>query len=56
MGPVLLGFVFSLLVSGVFALVERSDPRDRLRYFIKSFCCFFLSILLAGWFMRWLPL
>jgi hypothetical protein len=56
MGPVVVGFLFSLLVSGVFAFVERNDPKDRLRYFIKAFLYFFGSILLAGWLMSLLPL
>jgi hypothetical protein len=55
-GPVIVGLLFSLLVSGVFAFVERKEPKDRLRYFIKSFLYFFAAILLAGWLMRLLPL
>ena len=55
MGLLLVGFLFSLLVSGVFAFVERGDSRERRRYFIKAFCFFFLSILVAGWLMRQLP-
>ncbi len=55
MGPVILGFIFALLVSGVFAFVERNDRQERWKYFIKSFCYFFLSILVAGWLMRLLP-
>ena len=56
MGPVIVGFIFSILVSGVFAFIERDDPKERLRYFIKSFCYFFFSILIAGWIMRLFPL
>jgi len=56
MGPVILGFIFALLVSGCFAFIERSERRDRIRYFIKAFVYFFLSILILGWLMRLLPL
>jgi hypothetical protein len=55
MGPVILGFIFALLVSACFAFIERNDRRERLRYFIKAFCYFFLSILICGWLMRLLP-
>ncbi|MBN2433377.1 MAG: hypothetical protein JXQ27_18035 [Acidobacteria bacterium] len=56
MGPVILGFIFALLVSGCFAFIERSERQERIRYFIKAFCYFFLSILILGWLMRLLPL
>jgi hypothetical protein len=55
MGPLVIGLIFSLLVSGVFAFVERDEQKERWRYFIKAFCYFFFSILLAGWLMRLLP-
>lgn len=56
MDPLLVGFLFALLVSAAFAFIERDTPAERRRYFIKAFLYFFLSILLAGWAMRFLPL
>lgn len=56
MEVLLVGFVFSLLVSAVLAFIERDDTPSRRKYFIKAFGSFFLSILVAGWLMRLLPI
>jgi len=55
MGPIVIGFIFALLVSASFAFIERKEKKERWRYFIKAFCYFFLSIMVAGWIMRFLP-
>lgn len=55
MGPVIIGFIFSLLVSACFTFIEREKPRDRVIYFVKLFCYFFLAILAFGWFMSIFP-
>ena len=47
--------VFSLLVSGVFALLLRDDARSRVRFGLMAFGAFFLSALVVGWIMHPFP-
>lgn len=55
MSPILLGLLFSILVSACFSFIERDQQRERWKYFIKMTIYFFGSILLAGWFMSFFP-
>lgn len=55
MDLLLLGLLFSLLVSACLAFVEKDGTKAQRKYFIKTFCYFFLSILLFGWIMAFLP-
>jgi hypothetical protein len=47
--------VFAALVSTVFALLLRDDPRSRLRFGLLCFGAFVGSVFLAGWLMYPLP-
>ena len=47
--------IFSLLVSGVFALLLRDDARSRVRFGLMAFGAFFLSALVVGWIMHPFP-
>jgi hypothetical protein len=47
--------VFSGLVSAVFAALQRSDARGRVRFGLKLFGAFVLSALLVGWIMYPFP-
>jgi phosphotransferase system glucose/maltose/N-acetylglucosamine-specific IIC component len=42
-------FVFSGLVSAVFAMLLRDTTKERLKYFGLAFAAFVLSTLLIGW-------
>jgi hypothetical protein len=44
-------FVFSSLVSVVFAFLQRDDDRERLLFGLKIFAGFMLSTLVVGWLM-----
>jgi hypothetical protein len=44
-------FIFSVLVSLVFAFLQRDDPQARWRFGLKAFALFMLSTLLLGWVM-----
>jgi hypothetical protein len=47
--------VFSGLVSAVFAMLQRSDKKSRLRYGLMAFGAFVLSALVVGWLMYPFP-
>ncbi len=55
MDPIFIGLMFGVLVSAVFALIERREKKERIRYFIKSFLYFFLSIIVLGFLMKFFP-
>jgi hypothetical protein len=44
-------FVFSTLVSVVFAFLQRDEPKARVRFGLKVFAGFVLSTFLIGWLM-----
>ena len=46
---------FSILVSGVFALLLRDDGRSRLRFGLMAFGAFVFSALVVGWIMHPFP-
>ena len=48
-------FIFSVLVSGVFALLLRDDGRSRLRFGLMAFGAFVFSALVVGWIMHPFP-
>jgi len=43
--------VFSALVAVVFALLQRQDKRERIRFGVMAFGAFVLSALVVGWLM-----
>jgi heme/copper-type cytochrome/quinol oxidase subunit 4 len=47
--------VFAALVSLVFAMHMREDPRARLRFGLTSFAAFVASAIVAGWLMSPFP-
>jgi hypothetical protein len=47
---------FALLVSVVFAIITKSNPREQLRYGIVVFISFLAAAILVGWIMFPLPL
>jgi len=47
--------VFSALVSTVFATLQRDDTRSRVRFGLKLFAAFVLSVLVVGWIMAPFP-
>lgn len=47
--------VFSALVSTVFATLQRDDTPSRLRFGLKLFAAFVLSVLVVGWLMAPFP-
>jgi len=48
--------VFALIVSTVFALITKDEPKEQLRYGIFVFLSFLAVALAAGWIMYPLPL
>lgn len=48
--------VFAALVSAVFAMLQRSDPREQVRFGLLLFAAFVGSALVLGWLMLPLPL
>jgi hypothetical protein len=48
-------FVFSSLVSLVFAFLQRDDDKARLQFGLKIFAGFMLSTLVIGWLMYPFP-
>jgi heme A synthase len=48
--------VFALLVSTVFAVLLRDDPRDQVRLGVRMFAGFVAAAILLGWLMYPLPL
>ena len=47
--------LFAGLVSVVFAVLMREDPRARLRFGLTSFAAFVASAIVAGWLMAPFP-
>jgi heme/copper-type cytochrome/quinol oxidase subunit 4 len=47
--------LFSALVSLVFSMLMREDPRSRLRFGLMSFAAFIASAIVAGWLMSPFP-
>jgi hypothetical protein len=47
---------FALLVSVVFAIITKSEPREQFRYGIFVFISFLAAAILVGWIMYPLPL
>jgi len=47
---------FALLVSVVFAIITKSEPREQVRYGIFVFICFLAAAILVGWIMFPLPI
>ena len=47
---------FALMVSTVFALITKSEPREQLRYGVFVFLSFLVVALVIGWLMYPLPL
>lgn len=47
--------VFAALVSTVFAVLQRQDPREQVRFGLLLFCAFVASALVLGWLMLPLP-
>lgn len=47
--------VFSALVSAVFALVQRDEPKERWRFGLITFAAFVLSVFVVGWLMYPFP-
>jgi len=48
--------VFALLVSTVFALVTKNEPREQFRYGVFVFLSFLAVAIAVGWIMYPLPL
>ena len=49
-------FIFSLLVSIVFALITKNTPREQFRYGVFVFVSFLAVAVAIGWIMYPLPL
>ena len=47
--------LFSVLVSGVFAMLLRDDGKSRLRFGLMAFGAFVISALVVGWIMHPFP-
>ncbi len=47
--------LFAALVSLVFSMLMRDEPRARLRFGLTSFAAFVASAIVAGWLMSPLP-
>ena len=47
--------IFSMLVSGVFAMLLRDDARSRVRFALMAFGAFVVSALVVGWIMHPFP-
>lgn len=48
--------VFALLVSTVFALITKNEPREQFRYGVFVFLSFLAVAFVVGWLMYPLPL
>ena len=48
--------VFALLVSTVFALITKNEPREQFRYGVYVFLSFLAVAFVVGWIMYPLPL
>jgi len=49
-------FIFSLLVSTVFALITKNTPKEQVRYGVFVFVSFLAVAIVVGWLMFPLPL
>jgi hypothetical protein len=49
-------FIFSVLVSTVFALIIKNTPREQFRYGVMVFLSFIAVAVAIGWIMYPLPL
>ena len=49
-------FIFSVLVSTVFALITKNTPREQFRYGVMVFLSFIAVAVAIGWIMYPLPL
>jgi hypothetical protein len=49
-------FVFATIVSTVFALITKNEPREQLRYGVFVFLSFLAVAFAVGWIMFPLPL
>ena len=47
--------IFSALVSLVFSMLMRDDPKTRLRFALMTFGAFVASAIVAGWLMSPFP-
>jgi len=47
--------LFAALVSLVFSILMREDPRARVRFALMSFAAFVASAIVAGWLMSPFP-
>jgi heme A synthase len=47
--------VFAVIVSTVFALITKSEPREQLRYGLFVFASFIAVAVVVGWIMYPLP-
>ncbi len=48
--------VFALIVSTVFALITKNEPREQFRYGVFVFISFLAVAIVVGWLMYPLPL
>ena len=48
--------VFALIVSTVFALITKNEPREQVRYGVFVFLSFIAVAVVVGWLMYPLPL
>jgi len=48
--------IFALIVSTVFALITKNEPREQLRYGVFVFLSFLAVAVVVGWIMYPLPL
>jgi hypothetical protein len=48
--------IFALIVSIVFALITKSEPREQVRYGVLVFLTFLAVAFVVGWLMYPLPL
>ena len=49
-------FIFALIVSTVFALITKNEPRQQFRYGVFVFLSFLAVAFVVGWIMYPLPL
>lgn len=48
--------IFAVIVSTVFALITKNDPKEQLRYGVFVFLSFLAVAIVVGWLMYPLPL
>jgi cytochrome bd-type quinol oxidase subunit 2 len=49
-------FLYALATAAFFALLWKSEKRDRIRFFVQVFCALFLGGIALGWLMFPFPL